>query len=82
MKKMQRVCYGIAFFLCVLCFFFIFSQRQENRNAGAGLTDVSGQTAITRTVHTEQSAGLQKEETFSRLCFGKNKGEELSLIHI
>ena len=53
MKKMQSVCYMVAFFLCVLCLFFAFSQRQDSRGAEGGLRDIPGQTAITRAGHGE-----------------------------
>ena len=76
MKKMQSVCYMVAFFLCVLCLFFAFSQRQDSRGAEGGLRDIPGQTAITRAGHGEYPDCFQKEETFSRPNLGENKGEE------
>ena len=76
MKKMQSVCYMVAFFLCVLCLFFVFSQRQDSRGAEGGPRDITGQTAITRAGHGEYPDCFQKEETFPRPNLGENKGEE------
>lgn len=75
MKKMQRIGYGIAFIFCVLCLFFLFSQRQENAGAGNGFSHLPGQAAITQAGHAEQLVNFQKEETRSRLCVSKSKEE-------
>ena len=75
MKKMQGICYGIAFIFCVLCLFFLFSQRQENAGAGNGFSHLPGQAAITQAGHAEQLVNFQKEETPSRLCASKSKEE-------